>query len=81
MTAARCNRITVGARVQIADRVTRTAWGPPCNWGGKEGTVTGGGGRVSGHRIWRVALEPDRCFNGNDFAEDVLELVPGWNLV
>lgn len=68
--------VHVGDRVRIHPDVTRTAWGPPCNWGGIEGTITRFGGRVGGHRLWRVLPDGSDCtFGGCDFAESVLERV------
>lgn len=68
------NSLTVGQRVRIGPNVTRTAWGAPCNWGGMEGVINGGGARVSGRRIYRVGLPGSDCtFGGNDLTEDMLE--------
>jgi hypothetical protein len=70
------NRIEIGQRVRILPDVTRTAWGVPCCWGGMEGVITRGPARVSGRRMYRVALPDSDCtFGGNDFTEGMLEPV------
>lgn len=70
--------LAVGDRVRIKPDVARTAWNVPCNWGGMEGIVTGGGARVSGVRIYRVDTpQLESAFGGNDFTEGMLELAAG----
>jgi hypothetical protein len=65
---------TIGQRVRIDPDVTRTAWGPPCDWGGRVGVITSFGGRFGGKRLWRVLPDGMECtFGGNDFVEGVLE--------
>lgn len=67
---------TIGQRVRIAPDVTRTIWGVPCCWGGKEGVVTRGPSRVSGRTMYRVDISGGECtFGGNDFSEGMLEPV------
>jgi hypothetical protein len=74
---ARPGAFTIGQRVRIHRDVTCTAWGAPCNWGGAEGIILGGGGRVRGVRIFRVGTDESIHWgtSGVDFTEGMLEPV------
>ncbi len=63
-------RLIIGQRVRIDRAVSRTVWGAPCNWGGIEATVVGGGSLVQGVRIYRV--QPDDCETTAEFAAHLL---------
>ena len=64
-------RLSVGQRVRIERSVTRSVWGAPCGWGGAEGVIVGGGGRVQGMQIYAVVA--DGCEISSDFADCVLQ--------
>lgn len=66
-------RLDNGQRVRIAGHVRRDAWNVPTSWAGMEVVVRGGGGRVSGLRLYRVGF--DDCETTAEFAECVLQPV------